>query len=497
MKRALALALLLVLATDAVWADYEVRGRFMYRDRGFTLGGFTGVDVDTPIRFADVQVIDANSFSVLASSSTDATGTFAIQVSETQTRNVQVRVMSTANDAGLPFRVLEESSGAIFAVSTSQFSSQPPDRNIDFTASPIVAMQFEGGEAFNIFDQALDAMDFIKSLNGTYPNASSQDLTLYWRRFNANGTYYSPFGRSIFLVGLAADSDGYDDTVIIHEIGHYVEAVFGDTDNPGVDHTPSGCFPLNSAWSEGFASAFQNLVRDWQGLDRADIYVDTRGQPGPGQAFISYDVEGPSVGIPGSGNEVSVNAALWDILDDEATRDASPGVDDDNLQVSDATTRVWDVETQYLPQAALTAISIEDFWEGWFVRGHGFANEMAANFESHGMRFAEDAFEPDDSAPQARDGGTLTQATQHSISGDGDQDWTRFDGIAGVEYVFQTENLTEPRCWRGTSMIRETLLRHASAGRPPRTGTCSCASRGPQARSSTRPTTSSWTYLGS
>ncbi len=441
MRRVLPFVLVLLLGADAAWADYEVRGRFRYRDRGFTLGGFTGVDPDLPIRFADVEVIDANSQAVLASGSTDETGLFAIQVNESQTRNVQVRVLSTSNDAGVPIRVLEEGSGAIYAVSTSVFSNHPSNQDIDFTLAPIVALQFQGGEPFNVFDQAVDAMDFIRERNGSYPSPG-QRLTLYWKLGTDNGTYFSSFTRSVFLLGLSNDSDGYDDSVILHEIGHYVEFVLADSDNTGGPHTLNGCYKLTLTWSEGFATAFQNMVREWQGLNRPDIYVDTAGQPGPGQAFISYNVEGPSTGIPGSGNEVAVNAVLWDIVDDTTTLDGSPGVDDDGMQVADATTRVWDVITNYLPLPSVTTISIEDFWEGWFARNHGFATQMAAIFESEGMRFADDEHEPDDTPAQARDGGTLTQATQHSISGNGDQDWTRFDGIGGSEYEFQTVNLT-------------------------------------------------------
>ena len=441
MRRLLSLALVLGLCADAAWADYEVRGRFRYRDRGFTLGGFTGVDPDLAIRFADVEVIDANAQTVLASGSTDATGSFTIQVSESQTRDVQVRVLSTSNDAGVPVRVLEEGSGAIYAVSTSVFSNHSSSQDIDFTSTPIVALQFQGGEPFNVFDQAVDAMDFIRDLDGSYPSPA-QRLTLYWRMGSNNGTYFSSFSRSVFLLGLSADSDGYDDSVILHEIGHYVEFVLADSDNPGGPHTLNGCFALQLTWSEGFATAFQNMVRQWKGLNRPDIYVDTTGQPGTGQAFISYDVEGPGVGIPGSGNEVSVNAALWDIVDDNVTLDGSPGVDDDGMQVSDAPARVWDVLTNHLPQPAVTTISVEDFWEGWFARNQNFASAMAAIFASHGMRFADDAYEPDDSSAQARDGGSATQATQHSISGNGDQDWTRFDGIGGSQYIFETENLT-------------------------------------------------------
>ena len=45
---------------------------------------------------------------------------------------------------------------------------------------------------------AFIAMDFIKVFNGSYPTPS-QSLTLYWKQFSTNGTFFSSSTRSIFL----------------------------------------------------------------------------------------------------------------------------------------------------------------------------------------------------------------------------------------------------------------------------------------------------------
>lgn len=418
-------------------ADYEVRGRFLYRDRPFALGGFTGVDNDQPIRFADVEIFDNQTLAVLAQTASDASGNFVVNVVDSQTRDLRVRVLSRANATpSLKLRVLRTTDSAVFAVASPVFTAHPPTAAVDFSANPVVAVQGAGGDAFNIWDQGVYAFDFIASRAGSRPGVL---LTLYWATLSGNGTYYSHPNVSIYLLGLNSDSDAYDDTVILHEIGHYTEFNLAASHNPGGAHSLNGLYDLRLTWSEGQATFFNNLVRDWRGTARPDIYVDTSGQPGPGHAFISYEVETPSVGVPGANNEVTVNAVLWEIVDVPATADGSPGNDDDALQIATGVADFWDVFVQRIPLA--TSISLEDFWDGWFALGKDHDAAMRAAFGARGVEYFDDAFEPDDTAAQAR---TLVPdgvLEHHTIYGIGDEDWVKLLVAAGGSYVFQTQNM--------------------------------------------------------
>jgi hypothetical protein len=436
------------LAPQAALADFTVSGRFLYTDREFTLGGFTGNEPNRPIRLADVQVYDATTSQVLASGATNSTGNFSIFVVDNQTRNIGVRVLaSSVNTPNLFLAVRDASTNAIFAMThPTGFPSHAPTTNINFTSTPIVAapsstqspVVARAGDPFNIFDTVLDGLDFVAARQGTRPGAS-QSLNVYWRVGNMNGTYYNHATRSIYLYGLSNDSDGYDDSVILHEVGHYVEFNLADSDNPGDEHFPRDCYTQQLAWSEGYATFFQNMVRQHLTLSRPEIYIDTDGSPGPGGAFISYGVEAITFPFsPGSGNEASVNAALWDIVDTAATPDGSPGSDDDALQIADGPARFWDVHVNFVRLAS--TISIEDFWDGWFARGNTFTSQMAAIFAAYAMQFVDDAFENDDSAASARiisTGGT----THHTLYGVGDLDWTRFPGVIGGKYTVTATNL--------------------------------------------------------
>lgn len=427
------------VATPAA-ADFQVRGRFLYRDRAFGPGGFTGADTDLPIRLADVDVYDSSTSVVLASGATDGNGNFTIQVTDNTTRNVRVRVKTIAsNTPSFKARVLNSGAGnSVFAVTTNIYTNHAPTADIDFTSTPVVALQFQGGDAFNIFDVVLDAFDFVASLHGSRPAAM---LTCFWSQGSGDGTYFQGGDNSIHLFGLSSDSDGYDDSVIIHEVGHYVEANLSRTNNPGGQHSLDRFYDLRLTWSEGVSTFFQNLVRDWKGLSRPDIYVDTRGQPGTGQAIISYEVETPSVGQMGANNEVSVNACLWDLYDKPSTPDATSGTDDDVMAIANPALAYWRVIRNYLPGAQ--SVSLEDFWDGWFAPSiaNGYAAEMRSVFGAQKVEYFPDDFEDNDNPSQAKSVVGGSPPTHHTIYGIGDFDWIQVAVAAGGAYVFETTNL--------------------------------------------------------
>ena len=446
--------LLMVCGSIDAVADYQVTGRFLYTDREYTLGGFTGNQPNLPIRAADVEVRDANTQLLLATGATDNNGNFSLAVVDNATRNLTVRALTSSNyTADLHMRVVNASS-AVYAVAHPTFSSHAPTANIEFSGSPMPAPpstpgNAQPGDPFNVFDVALDALNFIASVNGNRPGIGDA-LTLRWYLNSGDGTYYTDGTITVALLGLGSDSDGYDDSVIQHEVGHYAEFRLADSDNTGGFHQLDGCYVLPLAWSEGWSTFFQNTVRQWRGFARPDIYVDTNGQPGIGGAFISYSVETlPFVpAIFGSGNEVSVNAALWDAVDTPATLDATPGVDDDTVNIADGAARAWDVSVNYLP--TVPNIQIEKFWDGWFSRGHGEASGMQSAFSVYKMMFFDDAYEPDDTYQTARDGWITDGSTDHTLYGVGDQDWTRYAGVTAGTYSFQ---LTTPlACGVSTSM---------------------------------------------
>lgn len=221
------------------------------------------------------------------------------------------------------------------------------------TADVLVTIVSGEAEAFNIFDQMIIGMD---RLYAVIADPTPPALDVVWQRGNTNGTFY--FDNTIHLLGETADDDGFDDTVMLHELGHYVEDVEGRTDSPGGNHDGSPVDP-RLAWSEGWATYWSMAVRD------LPIYMDTNAGGGFSQnADTDVTKANLNQNLSQQVSEDMVTEILWDLGD-------APASDDDPV----AGTHDADilVQAQYLKTAQLrnvgaSGVDLVDFLDGWFVK---------------------------------------------------------------------------------------------------------------------------------
>ncbi|MEZ4556396.1 MAG: hypothetical protein R2854_08105 [Caldilineaceae bacterium] len=108
-----------------------------------------------------------------------------------------------------------------------------------------------------------------------------------------------------------SSTDEWDDSVIIHEWGHFADHQFSCNQNPGGAHTlpglNNGANGLQLSWGEGYPDYYQSAVRTIM----------------PGAGFTSYyiDPSGPTVDLevrPGQAsdrNEEAIAALMWDFAD--------------------------------------------------------------------------------------------------------------------------------------------------------------------------------------
>ena len=139
------------MATPA-FGDYEVRGRFTYVDREFDASGFTGIEPQLPIRFADVQVVAGSK--IVGAGVTDANGDFLFTVLETRVKDIYVRCLARRQTSvSTPIDVRSgNQSGTIWSVRTETFLDHDPNTNL--FVGTIAAGPGVGGEAFNLLDAA-------------------------------------------------------------------------------------------------------------------------------------------------------------------------------------------------------------------------------------------------------------------------------------------------------------------------------------------------------
>jgi hypothetical protein len=164
---------------------------------------------------------------------------------------------------------------------------------------------------FGILDVLVTMSEAIRVSTGTIPPLLHAYTTL-----GNNGavgtTFYDTGSGAITVLGGAAgnldttDTDYFDDPVLAHEFGHFVEFALAHSLNRGGSHSGEDLEP-NFAWSEGQATGFGCAAR-------ADpVYIDSIGTWG--NSAGSFDVENVPNGVRGIGSEQSVEEILWDLAD--------------------------------------------------------------------------------------------------------------------------------------------------------------------------------------
>jgi len=138
----------------------------------------------------------------------------------------------------------------------------------------------------------------------------------YEEGYGDDGSYYNPYQNEITIAD-SVDPDAWDDSVIIHEWGHYSDDWYGCDDAGSGEHFINQILEdPELAWSEGYSNYWQSAVRDWRADLEPSYYFDLNASGFAGIAINleTYDTDKPSV--KSSLNEMSVAGALWDLNDD-------------------------------------------------------------------------------------------------------------------------------------------------------------------------------------
>jgi hypothetical protein len=197
------------------------------------------------------------------------------------------------------------------------------------------------GAAFNILDQLYEANVYLRAQIGGFTSAPK--VLAYWERgYNPNSYFGSTSGLSFYLPGYSrlfilggqdgdlnsSDTDHFDNSVIIHEYGHFLEDALFNSDSPGGSHNGNKIIDPRLAWSEGWGDFFQAAVL--YGASSTPYYTDTMGNDdGTTDMYFHTSLETPPLsggactGLgdcpagAGEGNfrEFSVARLLWDSVD--------------------------------------------------------------------------------------------------------------------------------------------------------------------------------------
>jgi hypothetical protein len=294
--------------------------------------------IQSPARLVVLEALDASSQAVLASTTTSDTGDYSISIA--QNTNVIIRAKAQMLKQGAAptwnFRVLNNTNGdALYALDSSSFDTGTVNSTHNLNAaSGWGTTSYTGTRAaapFAVLDTVYSARQLVLSAvaSSVFP-----DLNLYWSATNkptvntfctSSGdigtTFYTnaapnadncidggALAAGIYVLGdfTQGDTDEFDQHVIAHEFGHYLEDRFSRSDSIGGSHNPGDKLDLRLAYSEGWGNAYSGMALN------DPVYRDSQsGVSSEGGFNLETDV--PSV--HGWYSEGSIGGILWDIFD--------------------------------------------------------------------------------------------------------------------------------------------------------------------------------------
>jgi hypothetical protein len=246
-----------------------VSGTFVYEKKtvdttsmATAANGFTANPVLTPVRRALVQLLAAADNSEIQRTFTDDTGAFTLYLTDV-TVPAYVQVSASADPTLYPLAVRDcppsatntypsgctDKVGNVYQFKTAQFTGPKSFGQTTLTEASGLA------GAFNIFNYILKGQEFARiNLNGgAYP--ATPPVLVEWKKGYQTVTSYCAGVRGIVIQGngTGGDTDEFDDPVLMHEFGHFLEAAFSVSDSPGGSHDGSPTDP-RLAWGEGYGT---------------------------------------------------------------------------------------------------------------------------------------------------------------------------------------------------------------------------------------------------
>jgi hypothetical protein len=284
-----------------------------------------GAPVQQPARGVKVDAVVPGTSTVLATGSTNDLGDYTLNVANNT--NVQVRVTAQMQRTGAPqwdVRVQDGTAGnnpysftdpATFNSSAGTAHNVAIPTGIDANGT---ATGTRASGPFAILDTIYQG---IQTIVGAAPGTVFPALIVDWGT-QTEGTFFQGGTNQhiALLADLTEDTDEFDQHVIAHEFGHYIEFNFSRADNIGGAHGVGDKLDPRVAFGEGFGYAFAAIVlNDPIALDS---FFNGTSQVA-GRFNIETNPQTSPVGAPNNNygcwcSESSVWSILWDIHDNAA-----------------------------------------------------------------------------------------------------------------------------------------------------------------------------------
>ena len=252
-----------------------------------------------PIKFAEVRVLNTTG-TVVQCGTTNATGllkavdgspllipntagTYTVSVLSRGNHAMDVSAVPTKPAFQLYASVKKDNCSNVLHSISASVTTTGVGATISTSPAAIIAYARESesasaiqGAAFNIYNNLVTTYEYLATNTGTVNiSCLNPKLHVYWQAgFNPaqyiypdqdpttveNISFYLRGYNELYINGgkignvTTADTDHFDDAVILHELGHRLEDACGKMDSPGGKH--NGLFRIDPrlAWSEGWGN---------------------------------------------------------------------------------------------------------------------------------------------------------------------------------------------------------------------------------------------------
>lgn len=323
-----------------------------------------------PIRAAEIRVTDAAGNVVQCGQTNSSDGSFSIIL---PAGNISYTLSVNSRSAQFNGGPIYLNASVLNRPEANRFYSLSTTVNAgggNVNVGTLEASALSNGEllgaAFNILDQLFAANAFLRSKTSTETPCASMGCTAvttsspvpkvsaYWEKgFNPNDYFGSSSGLSFYLPGYHrlfilgglsgdvdnSDTDHFDNSVILHEYGHFLEDVMFVSDSPGGSHNGNKVIDPRLAWSEGWGNFIQAAILTNNGSmsSSSPRYYDSSGNlDGTADLFFQVDLENMTgtdlvtSGQQGEGNfrEFAVSRFLYDVVDGTGSESTYPSGSD-------------------------------------------------------------------------------------------------------------------------------------------------------------------------
>ena len=246
---------------------------------------------------------------------TDRTGNFRFNFCDddgvlNDTLELYFRVCAEVRDGNsLIARIEQTDEQELYCWDSDIVESDGGDVDFDLTVYRLAQTE---ASVFNIADSLYWAWRFWNNNTANSP-VMDRAVTVFWQSGKgAKGSFYSDDRTTMVIADDPSSADEWDDSVVIHEWGHFADHQFSCDQNPGGAHSlpgaNAGANGARLAFGEGYPDYYQAAARTLMpGSDSVSFYVDPDGP--------TVDLENMRAVSTSDRDEGAIAALLWDFHD--------------------------------------------------------------------------------------------------------------------------------------------------------------------------------------